>query len=99
MWAVFPEDWAEARREGAPPTRTHVLRSWARAKGVLTDGDKERRIRLFNRMQRSPAGNRTYDVPYTVIKAKPSGQVEGTNDIMSNDVRESTAATGCAAAH
>ena len=99
MWAVFPEDWAEARREGAPPPRTHVLRSWARAKGVLPNLDQLRRVRLFNSMQRPPSGKRTFDVPYTVIKAKPSGQVDGTNDITSNDVRESTAAQGCAAAH
>lgn len=94
MWAVFPEDWA-VDIKAAPPPRTHVLRSWAKAKGVLPNLDKERRVCVFNSMQRKPYGTRTFDVPYTVIKAKPSGQVDGTNDITSNDVSTSPAATGC----
>ena len=80
-------------------SRDYAIRSLAVAKGLLLDRDKAARVRAFNAVQRKPSGTRTFDVPYTVIKAKPSGQVDGTNDITSNDVTATTAAPGCAAAH
>lgn len=59
-------------------SRDYALMSLARAKRLLLDKHKAARVRAFNSAQRKPSGLRTFDVPYTEIKAKPSGHVEGT---------------------
>lgn len=59
-------------------SRDYAIRSLAVAKGLLPDKHKAARVRAFNSTQRKPSGLRTFDVPYTEIKAKPSGHVEGT---------------------
>lgn len=61
-----------------PVSRDYAIRSLAVAKGLLPDRHKLARVRAFNSTQRQPSGPRTFDVPYTEIKAKPSGHVEGT---------------------
>lgn len=59
-------------------SRDYAIRSLAVAKGLLPDKHKAARVRAFNAVQKIPSGPRTFDVPYTEIKAKPSGHVEGT---------------------
>lgn len=62
----YDEAGTVPEREG-PPNVGAVLRSLARAKGLLPLTARARRVRLFNGQQPRPRGGGTKDVPCTVV--------------------------------